>query len=137
MLNLHGWIRPYNIYSPFKFNIHVGVAFEQVRFDANELINKSIWTIIGIDSKKLDMFSLFSKNEMLKQDKCQITHLQGTNSTLNVNFFAWETLRFNVFFWAKKCSWSWLLTSCKSIWYLSLIYLFGFVSFFQFNDCFD
>jgi hypothetical protein len=42
MLNLHGWIRPYNIFSPFKFNIHVDVAFEQVRFDANEVINKSI-----------------------------------------------------------------------------------------------
>jgi hypothetical protein len=50
MLNLHEWIPPCNIFSPFKFNIHVDVAFEQVRFDVNEVTNKFIWTIIGIDS---------------------------------------------------------------------------------------
>jgi hypothetical protein len=77
-----------NIFSPFQFNIHVDVAFEQVRFDVNEVTNKSICTIIGIDLKKLDILSLFSKNETLKQDECQITHLQGTNSTFDVIFFA-------------------------------------------------
>jgi hypothetical protein len=46
----------------------------------------SISTIIGIDSKKLDILSLFSKNKMLKQDKCQITHFQGTNSSFNLIF---------------------------------------------------
>jgi hypothetical protein len=50
------------------------MTFEQVRFD------------VSIDSKKLDILSLFAKSEMLKQDECQTTHFQGTNSTFNVIF---------------------------------------------------
>ncbi len=75
MLNLHGWILSYNIFSPFKFNIHVDMTFEQVRFD------------VSIDSKKLDILSPFAKSEVLKQEKCQTTHFQGTNSNLKMWFF--------------------------------------------------
>jgi len=52
------------------------MTFEQLRFD------------VSIDSKKLDILSPFAKSEVLKQEKRQTTHFQGTNSTFKCDFFA-------------------------------------------------